>query len=211
MPDQLFEPRLFVYAFDRGAMFAALAMIGFALTGCSGTDAPTPIFTTSTNYAAVPLESEAGVPHAAALSLYHYPEGPKGPSSLVWPHLTSDQEAVFEQLVIFNGGLSDDITWRYYPALLAYAGSGEVVDITQPACRHIPGWHPNWTNYAFSVLAVSNRFVRLDVNQCLPVDTNRPTRLEVDLEKADILKMVQTAQTNGEAKEYGGVKYLVAR
>lgn len=193
-------------------MLSALGVVACcALTGCGGPDGPTPIFTSSTNYAAVPVAGETGVPRAAAISLYHFPDGPKGASSMVWPYLTTEDEVVFDQLVIFNGGLSDDIVWKYNPALLAYAGSGEVVEITQLACRHIPGWQADWTNYTFSVLAVSNGFVRLDASQSPLTDTNRPRRLEVDLDKAEILKIVQAAQTNGEAKTYDGLKYFVAR
>jgi hypothetical protein len=182
-----------------------------ALAGCGNQPETEPPLFVGNNYAAVTINHPVGeVSHVASLSLCYYPDGPEGQSSLVWPYLTAEDEVVFDQLVVFNGGLSDDMSWKYYPALLAYSGGGSPVEISLPACRHIPDWKPPWTNYAFSVHSISNDFVRLDASQRLPIQTNRPKRLEVDLSKSEILKIVLAAQTNGQSHTFSGVKYFAA-
>jgi hypothetical protein len=192
-----------------------IAFLGIALAillaGCSGqSDVAPPVFI-GTNYAAVATNTPTdGMPQAGMLALYYYPDGSKSANSLVWPYETTADAVVFDKLVVFNGGLSDDVSWKYFPALLAYAGNGSVVEISQLACRQIPGWQPEWTNYAFSVLSTSNQFVRLDASQCQPLDANRPRRLEVDLDKANILNAMLAAKTNGETHIYKDMKYLVA-
>lgn len=182
-----------------------------SLTGCEQpSDAPSPQFF-GTNYAAVTTNAAfSGMSQVGSLALYYYPDGPKGANAMVWPYVTSENGVVFDKLVVFNGGLSEDVVWKYYPALLACLGNGTVVEISQPARRHIPGWLSAWTNYSFTVLSTSNHFVRLDVSQTQPVAEGRSKRLEVDLDQSEIAQVVASAQTNGEARMFNGVKYLVA-
>lgn len=193
-----------------GSLFLSFPLL-LLLAGCSGqTDVAPPVFV-GTNYAAVATNSPTqGMPKAGSLALFFYPNGPKGANSLVWPYLTAEDEAVFDKLVVFNGGLSDDLSWKYFPALLAYDGGGSVVEISRLASRKIPGWQPYWTNFTFTVLVTSNQFVRLDASQSQSLDENPPKRLEVDLDKAEILRALLAAKTNGEPRVFKGVKYLVA-
>ncbi|HZV34934.1 MAG TPA: hypothetical protein VFB72_10210 [Verrucomicrobiae bacterium] len=192
------------------SIFLSFALL-FLLAGCSGqTDVAPPVFV-GTNYAAIATNSPTqGSPKVGSLELFFYPHGPKGANSLVWPYLTAQDAVVFDKLVVFNGGLSDDLLWKYFPALLAYDGNGAVVEISRLASRKIPGWQPYWTNYSFTVLATSNQFVRLDAGQTQALDNNQPNRLEVDLDKAEISRALLAAKTNGEAHVFKGVKYLVA-
>lgn len=190
------------------------APLAFILIGCgaSNENSPPPTFIGGTNYASVATNiSTAGIPRTGVLSLYQYPDGPKGPRSLLWPFINPDDQAVFGKLIVFNGGVTDDLSWKYYPALLAYAGNGVVVEISRPASRHVRGWKPEFSDYAFAVLSVSNDFVRLDASQRPPVDEDRPKRLEVDLDKNEILRIIQSAQTNGNPFDFNGIKYFVAQ
>ncbi len=190
----------------------SLLLIVTCLAGCGRTpDSPPPLFPHGVNYAIVTTNAVIdGVPQAGRLSLHYYPNGPQGSSTLVWPFLTAEDDVVFDKLVIFNGALSEDVAWRYYPALLAYAGTGKVVEISHLACRRIPGAKEDWTNYAFSVLSAGSNFVRLDASQRLPVNANQPKRLALELDTAEILKTVAAAQTNVELQVFDGVKYYVA-
>ncbi len=196
-------------------MKSALIWLGvcLGLAGCGRgqEDVAPPLFVGGTNYAVVSTKAmEGGVARAGTLSLYYFPEGPKGSQTLVWPYLTVEDEAVIDRLVVFNGGLSEDSVWKFYPALLAYAGKGSVVEISRPACRQIKGWLPAWTNFSFSVLGISNGMVRLDASQRLPLETDRPKRLVVELSQTEILQAVLAAQTNAAPKSFGGVSYEVA-
>lgn len=195
-----------------GRIVSTLAFpLVLVLAGCSGqSDVAPPVFL-GTNYAAVVTNTPTeGMPQAGTLALYFYPDGPKGAKSLVWPYLTTLDGVAFNKLVVFNGGLSDGVLWKYFPALLAYAGNGKVVEISQLACRKIPDWKPDWTNYTFTVLSSSNQFVRLDASESRVQDDSRPKRLEVDLDKSEILKTLLGAATNGQERDYNGMKYLVA-
>jgi hypothetical protein len=181
------------------------------LTGCGGQPEATPPVFNGDHYAAIVTNAPTqGMPQAGTLALFYYSDGPKGANSLVWPYMTSSDDVVFDRLAVFNGGLSEEVSWKYYPALLAYNGAGNVVEISQPACRKIPDWSPHWTNYAFSVLGMSNDFLRLDASQSGQIETNRPRRLEVDLSKSEIIQAMADAQKNGDAHQYQGVKYFVA-
>lgn len=184
---------------------------GLFLSGCSNESDVTPPVFIGTNYAAVYTNtSNESLPKSGTLTLAYFPDGANGSSSLVWPYLTSQEAVVFDHTIVFNGGLTEDVSWRYYPALLGYAGKGKVVDLTLPVCQEIPGWLPDWNNYFFTVLGASNHFIRLDATQQSPVYTNRPRRLEVDIDQAKVLKLINAATTNGDAHEFKGVKYLTA-
>jgi len=182
------------------------------LAGCgSGQEAAMPVFVGGTNYGVVATNVMMdGVPRSGILSLYYFPEGPKGPRTLVWPCLIAEDSAVFGKLIVFNGGISDEMVWKYYPALFAYNGEGHVVEISQPACRRIEGWKPDWNNYAFAILGASNDTLRLDASQRLPVDPDRPKRLMAEINVADVLQSLQQAQTNTNPLNYGGVTYYVS-
>jgi hypothetical protein len=143
--------------------------------------------------------------------LFYYPDGPKGSRTLVWPFLTMADPVAFDRLVLFNGGTSSEVMWKLYPALFAYTGSGTVVEISQPACRQIPGWQPEWTNFAFAVVGMTNNQLRLDASQKEPMDPSRPKRVGVLFNKADILKAIATTQANTNANVFNGVKYQVAQ
>ncbi len=89
-----------------------LLVVALAVAGCGqSSDTPPPTFAHGSNYAIVTTNAMmGGVPQAGLLSLHYYPDGPKGPENLVWPYVTVDDYAVFDKLVVFNGGLTEDIT-----------------------------------------------------------------------------------------------------
>jgi hypothetical protein len=189
-----------------------LLLVVIGVAGCSAPDTPPPTFAHGPNYALVTTNALMGdVPQKDLLSLHYYPNGPKGTESLVWPYVTVDTYVVLDKLVIFNGGMTEEVDWKYYPELLAYDGAGSVVDISLVACRHIPGAGLEWTNFAFSVLSVSNGMVRLDASQRFPIDNHLPKRVAVEMDEAEILKTVQAAQGNGAPQDFNGIKYYIAQ
>ena len=189
-----------------------VAIASICLAGCNNPDSTPPAFVAGSSYAVVTTNTMMdGVPRPDLERLYYFPNGAKNQGSLVWPFVTSDDMAAFGQLVVFNGGITSDLVWKFYPALFAYNGAGDVVEISMPACRQIPGWQPNWTNYAFAVVSASNNMLRLDASQRLPADTNRPKRVEVTLDKTEILKAVAAAQHDTNVQSYGGIEFRVAQ
>jgi hypothetical protein len=144
------------------------------------------------------------------LSLYYFPNGHQGEKVLVWPYLTAGKQVAMGDLAVFNGGLSDDRKWKGYPALLAYTGSGCVVEISAPVSRQIEGWIPAWTNYSFELLPATNGLIRFDAMQIPPIDWSRPKRFEVVVDKTNIVEFAISAQTSAPTRMFGKNKYCVA-
>jgi len=143
------------------------------------------------------------------LRLYQYAAGSQ--PRLVWPYMNVRDPTVLGDLIVFNGGESDERVWSYYPAFFGYSGTGKMVELSQPLARRIALHSSGATNYAFEVTASVNEVVNLRASQSPPIDRLRPITLTSVTTKEEILQIIAAAQTNGLAKEYEGISYLIAK
>jgi hypothetical protein len=197
------------------SVHSTLALLGaavcLAVAGC-GDGTPGPVFIGGEHYAIVTTNiAVADGPRTGTEMLFYYSEGAHGPSEAIWPAPTIERVVVFDRLAIFNGGKSSDVIWRLYPALFACNAGGTPVEISQPACRQLPGWKAEWTNYAFAVMGTSNNQVRLDASERLPLFPDRPRRIEVLMDKDTILKAVAEAQGDTNVQYFNGKPFRSAR
>lgn len=160
-------------------------------------------------YGEVLIGSNSLLHQAGNLRLYRFHAF--GRRDLIWPYMVVGDRAVMGELIVFNGGASDDRRWLFYPATFAFAGTGSVVELTKPLTRQMSELLAVHTNYAFSVASCTNDIVKFNVIQTLPVDPSRPVPNVIEVEKKVIQAMVAAAHSNGVHSKYDGVPFIIAK
>jgi hypothetical protein len=134
-----------------------------------------------------------------------YYVAPSKKTTRIWSYVIGRTPAVIDDLIVFNGGLSDDKRWRVYPALLACQGSGPTIEISKALSRKAK----EGVEYSFSLVNSTNGQFQFTGVQQPPVDLVRSLHVHLDLSREEILSAMEEARKRGEKRKYEKVDYFI--
>ncbi len=180
------------------------------LSVCLGCYPELPPTMYSTNYGSVSVSPNV-FPHKGGqqLTLYRFEESHQ--RRLIWPALVIRENAVLDDLILFNGVNGDRGTESSgILPFFGYAGKGQVVELSRPLGRKVALLAAGVTNFSFSINSSSNTLVTLRASQCPPPYRVQPIHIIVNATKDEILQYISDAQTNGVQNKYKSVSYIIA-
>ncbi len=180
------------------------------LSVCFGCHPELPPTMYSANYGSVSVSPNL-FPHQGGGQLKLYRFGESNQRRLIWPALVIRDNAVLDDLILFNG-LNRDRGAEPSGILsfFGYAGKGKVVELSRPLGRKVALLAAGATNFSFGINSSSNPLVTLRASQYPTAYRVQPIHMIVNATKDEILQYISDAQTNGVQKKYQGVSYVIA-
>lgn len=177
-----------------------LLLLAVLLCGCDNSDNRRPI---APNYEVEFIGGDSLLHTPGNVRLYYVPKSEK--SVRIWSYITGRTPIAVENLIVFNGGLSDDKRWKVYPALLACQGPGPAVEISRALSRKVK----EGAEYSFLLVSFTNGNLRLTGRQHSPVDTGKPLNIDLELSKDEILSAIGKTLKRGEKRKYEKIDYFI--
>lgn len=189
-------------------LYRYVCLLALTVSGCRKEAPPRMLGVADTNgYGVVYTEGVPGFHDSGNLSLYQYSNGMR---VLLYSQLVVGEYEVADDLVIFNGVADDQRRSLFYPALFGYAGSGTVVELSQPLNRKI-ATNGGFPAYSFRQQHRTNNSFVFVARQIPPENTNYPIYFPLILSEKELRLAVAEAQTNGLPATRGGVKFKIAK
>lgn len=121
---------------------------------------------------------------------------------------------LFDGLVVFSGGLTDDRRWKVYPAVLAFSPGGVAVEITEMVTRkYCIAQKIEYSSLAgafrYRVEPLSDGLIRIHGMKLPEFSPSRMEWMDVSVSREEVEEWIRQIRKSGTKKSYDGVEFLV--